>query len=158
VIAAELLDSAGRTVHREWVHHPGAAAVLPILNDGRILLVEQTRPATGGRTLEIPAGRLEVSEEPQACAIRELQEETGYAARIWRSLGSFYSTPGASDERIHLFLATDLVQVSSADGIEIAGLFPCSADWILDAFRSGRIVDGKTLLAASLYRLSSGRP
>ncbi len=89
----------GREANREFVRHPGAAAVVP-LKDGAVLLVRQTRYAVGSDLLEIPAGKLDVpGEDPADCARRELKEETGYEAGVLEALGVFYSSPGFTDER-----------------------------------------------------------
>jgi len=94
---------------REIVEHPGAVAVIPLLDSKRILLTRQYRIATGQSMIEIPAGTLEPNENPLACAKRELVEEAGYAAKRWRRLFSCYLAPGYSTEKIHFFLARDLV-------------------------------------------------
>jgi len=96
----------GRESTREIVRHPGAVAIVA-LRGSDVLLVRQYRYALDAETLEIPAGKLEAAEEPLRCAERELQEETGYAGNLV-SLGTYYSTPGFTDERMHLFLAKDL--------------------------------------------------
>src|SRR5919198_4493458 len=102
----------GRETTWESVHHPGAAAVIPVASDGRVILVRQTRHTVGLRLLEVPAGKLDRGgEEPADCAPRELVEETGYRCRSLIKLGTMLSSPGFSDERIHLFLATDLTFV-----------------------------------------------
>ena len=150
----------GRETTREIVRHPGAAAVVP-LRDGAVLLVRQNRHAVGADLLEIPAGKLDVpGEDPLQCARRELREETGYVAGVFASLGVFYSSPGFTDERFYLYLATELEQVDpppSHDGGE-----PISAEWLrleaaVDAVTTGKIVDAKTALGLVLARLR-GQP
>ncbi|HEY4938832.1 MAG TPA: NUDIX hydrolase [Actinomycetota bacterium] len=150
----------GREATREIVRHPGAAAVVP-LKDGAVLLVRQNRHAVAADLLEIPAGKLDVpGEDPLDCARRELKEETGYVAGTFESLGVFYSSPGFTDERFYLYLATDLEQVAPApdhDGGE-----PISAEWLrldaaVDAVTGGRIVDAKTALGLVLTRLKDQR-
>ena len=101
----------GRRTHRDIVRHPGAVAIVPILPDGRIILVRQYRYAAGKALLEIPAGTLEPRESPVDCARRELTEETGYEAGEMERLLSCYMAPGYSSEVIHLFLARDLREV-----------------------------------------------
>jgi len=96
----------GHESTREIVRHPGAVAIVALRGDD-VLLVRQYRYALAAETLEIPAGKLEAGEEPHVCAERELREETGYAGNLV-SLGTYYSTPGFTDERMHLFLAKDL--------------------------------------------------
>lgn len=103
----------GSTARREIVEHYGAAAVVAIDDDGRIVLVLQYRHAFGRRLWELPAGLLDVSEEsPQLAAARELAEEAGLAARTWRTLIDLDTAPGFSDESVRLFLATGLTEVT----------------------------------------------
>ena len=146
----------GRETTREFVRHPGAAAVVPV-NEGAVLLVRQNRHAVGGDLLEIPAGKLDVpGEDPLECARRELREETGYEAGGFESLGSFYTSPGFTDERFYLYLATGLHQVAPAP--EEDGGEPISIEWLrldaaLDAVTTGTIVDTKTALGLALVQL-----
>jgi len=98
----------GREMDFEMIHHPGAAAVLPLLPSGEVLLVRQYRYATGGYLLELPAGKLDPGEGPEACARRELEEETGYRPGELVPLGWIWTTPGFTDEKIWLYLATGL--------------------------------------------------
>jgi ADP-ribose pyrophosphatase len=150
----------GREATREWVRHPGAAAVVP-LKDGAVLLVRQNRHAVGADLLEIPAGKLDVpGEDPLECARRELKEETGYVAGTYESLGVFYSSPGFTDERFSLYLATDLEQVDPEP--EHDGGEPISAEWLrldaaVDAVTTGKIVDAKTALGLVLAHLKVRR-
>lgn len=95
------------------VDHPGAVGVLPVLDDGRIVLVRQYRHAVADWLCEIPAGRLERGEDPQRGAARELEEETGLRATRWTSLGGFYAAPGFCSEWMHLYVATGLSAVTS---------------------------------------------
>jgi ADP-ribose pyrophosphatase len=150
----------GRETTREIVRHPGAAAVVP-LKDGAVLLVKQNRHAVGADLLEIPAGKLDVpGEDPVECARRELREETGYVAGTLESLGAFYSSPGFTDERYYLYLATELEQVDPVPDHDNGE--PISAEWLrldaaVDAVTSGRIVDAKTALGLLLVRLKDQR-
>jgi len=99
---------SGGTLDREFVTHPGAVAIVALLEDGEVLLVEQWRHAVGKTLYEIPAGTLSPGEAPLSCADRELGEETGYTAARMEPLVSFYSAPGFCTERLHVFLATGL--------------------------------------------------
>jgi ADP-ribose pyrophosphatase len=98
----------GEESELEVVHHPGAAAVLPLLDDGDVLLVRQYRHSVGEWLLEVPAGKLAPGERPESCALRELEEEAGVRAGRLQPLGAVVMTPGFCDERIWLFLATGL--------------------------------------------------
>ncbi len=95
---------------REWIDHPGAAAVVPLLPDGRVVLVRQYRYGPGMTFLELPAGKFDGAERPEAVAARELEEETGYKAGILEPLGVLFNAVGYSNEAIHLYLARDLVE------------------------------------------------
>ena len=88
----------GRETTRELIHHPGAVAIVPILDDGSIIFVKQYRYPVGTVMYEIPAGKLDPGEEPDVCAERELSEETGYSAKEWQRLTSIVTTPGFTDE------------------------------------------------------------
>lgn len=147
---------SGDEAVREFVLHPGASAVVAI-RDGSVLLVRQNRHACGTDLLEIVAGKLDVAgETPEECAHRELEEETGFRAGTLEPLGVFYTSPGFTNERFHLYMATDLEQVAPSP--ETDGGEPISTEWLpldqaLDAVMRGRILDGKTALGLSLARL-----
>ncbi len=99
---------SGRRVVYEIVEHPGAVAMVPVTEEGTVLLVRQFRQAVGGELLEVPAGTLEAGETPEACAARELAEEVGSAAARWEPLARFYPSPGLLTEVLHVYLARDL--------------------------------------------------
>ncbi len=149
-------NPAGQEIELELIRHPGAAAVVPLLSDKtssdpQVLLIRQYRYAADGIIWEIPAGVLEPGEDPVDCARRELAEETGATADRVEHLTSIYTTPGFTDEKIHLFLASG-IQVSEPhrepdEYIEVAAR-PLSA--VLEMIREGEIIDGKTI-AALLY-------
>lgn len=150
-VTTEIVDLPnGRRVEFDLVRHPGAAAVVPFLDDGRVLLIRQFRFATGGEIMEIPAGKLDPGEAPEVCAARELEEETGYRAGRLERLGSIWTTPGFCDEIIHLFAAFDLEPTEQRlEPDEIIELVPTPLDAALDAL-SGPVVDGKTATALLL--------
>jgi ADP-ribose pyrophosphatase len=134
------------------VVHPGAAVILPVLDDGRLLLIHNYRVAVGAELLELPAGTLDPPESPEACALRELAEETGYRAGRLEPLVSFYSTPGILTERMHIFLATELVPGPTAhEAGEHIRPRPMMHAEAIEAIRAGRITDGKTIVALLFY-------
>ena len=145
----------------EMVRHPGASAVVPVLKGGRdpqVLLIKQYRYAADGFVYEIPAGRLDPGESPEKCAARELQEETGYTAKRLRQLTTIYTTPGFTDERIHLFIADGLSKgQSERERDEFLELFPVALSKAVGMIRSGQIVDGKTVIALLLTFLEHTR-
>lgn len=136
------------TQHTHYFVKVGAVVVvLPQAADGRYLLVRQYRAALDERILEFPAGHCEPGEEPAAAARRELEEETGYAARDVRYLFRFHPAPGYTDERIFAFAARDLVRTSTRfDPSEDIEVLPWTAAEIDAAIAGGRLCDGKSLL------------
>ena len=137
----------------EMIRHSGAAAVLPLLDpldapDPRVVLLRQFRHAADGYVWEIPAGRLEKDEAPETCAGRELEEEAGFTAATLMPLTTVYTTPGFTDERIHLFVALHLTPTPhrrEPDEFMETHTLPWSQ--VLDRCRKGDIQDGKTLSA-----------
>lgn len=150
----------GTTGELEMVRHPGASAVVPFLDNPRaadpcILLIRQYRYAAEGYLYEIPAGRLDPGEPPVECALRELREETGYSAGNVEILTTFYTTPGFTDEMIHLFMATGLSSGAAApESDEILELERVPLSQALGMIASGEIIDGKSMLG---ILLSAGR-
>lgn len=136
----------GRTITLEMIRHPGAAAVVPLRDDGRVVVIRQFRHAAAGTILEIPAGGLKPGEAPLACARRELAEEAGFDADRWENLGEIFTTPGFTDERIHLFLAQGLVSVGNRpDEDEVIEVEEYPLDELIAMIRRGEIKDGKTI-------------
>lgn len=134
------------TMTIEMIRHPGAAAVVPLDDDGHVTLIHQFRHAAGGFIWEIPAGKLDGSEEPAACAARELQEEVGLAAGELVHLGSILTAPGFCDERIHLFLARALVPAEQClEHDEVLSVSRMPLRRALEMIRSGEIEDAKTI-------------
>jgi ADP-ribose pyrophosphatase len=144
--------SNGTTGELEMIRHPGASAVVPFLDDPagtdpRILLIRQYRYATGGYLFEIPAGRLDPGEHPEQCALRELREETGYSATHLSHMTTFWTTPGFTDERIHIYVASGLEEGTSAlEADEILDLHPTPLSTALQMIHSGEITDGKSMI------------
>ena len=140
---------------REVVRHRGAAVVLPVLPDGRIVLVRQYRYPTGDVLLELPAGKVDPGESPFECAVRELEEETGWRPGETTALGSFFTTPGFSDEVLHAFVATGLEAASDhvPDPDEAIEIITWTVGQALEACRDGGIRDGKTIATLFLAQL-----
>jgi ADP-ribose pyrophosphatase len=142
----------GHTVERDVVLHPGAVAILPLVDADHVCLLRNRRPIVAETLLEIPAGTLEPGEAPEHAAIRELAEETGYQAGRWRKLAAFYPSPGVLNERTHLFLAEQLTPGPThlerdEDLTAEVVPWPQALAWALD----GTIRDAKTLVAVLLW-------
>ena len=148
----------GRAAKRVVVEHRGGVAVLAVDERGYVPIVRQYRYAVGAHLWEIPAGKLEEGEEPDAAIVRELREETGLVAGQMTSLGMFYPTCGYSNEIIRLYLATDLSYVGAKpDEDEFLEIKYVKIDELYEKCLSGEIKDGKTVLAALLYRAKAQR-
>ncbi len=143
--------ASGRVTTREIVEHGGSVAIVALNEEDNVLLVNQFRAAVGRALLEIPAGTLEAGEEAEACALRELREETGYVAGHMEEIHVFYTSPGFCDERIWLYLATGLrpgaQDVETDESIEVVKL---PLNRALKMVGSGEICDGKTILGLSV--------
>lgn len=143
----------GSTGTLEMFRHPGASAVVPLLDpdahpDPRVLLIRQFRHAADGFIWEVPAGRLDPGEAPEQCARRELEEETGMRAAALERLTTIYTTPGFTDERIHLYLARGLERgAERREADEFMEVHPLRWSEVLRMMASGEIQDGKTLIS-----------
>ncbi|MDR2016732.1 MAG: NUDIX hydrolase [Burkholderiales bacterium] len=143
----------GHTTTREYVCHPGAALIVPVFDDGRLLLERQFRYPSRTVFIEFPAGKLDPGEAPLVTAQRELREETGYEASRWRLLGNIHPVPAYSDEIIYLFAAEGLTLTESrCDDDEFLELITMTPTEIAAAIDFGEITDAKTLCAFSLWR------
>ena len=147
----QLLLYDRRATTREIVEHRGAAAILPLLGDNRVILVRQYRYAVKEELLEVPAGTLEPGEAPEECARRELEEETGYTCREVTKILECFVAPGYSTEKIHFYLARGLVRSEpKTEADEHITSEAMSISQALEKVRSGEIRDAKTICA--LYR------
>jgi ADP-ribose pyrophosphatase len=142
----------GHTVQRDVILHPGAVAILPVVDAGHVCLVRNRRPVVGQTLLEIPAGTLEPGEAPEHAAARELAEETGYRAARWRKLTAFYPSPGVLDETTHVFVAEGLTpgEMQLERDEDLKPQVVAWADALVWA-RDGTIRDAKTLVALLLW-------
>ncbi len=133
---------------REVVEHPGAVGILPVLPDGRFILVRQYRYAVGREMLEIPAGTREPDEGPEECAQRELREETGYVASELKEMTRFFVSPGWATEELIIYIATDVVPGPPAPAddefLEIVQVRP---EDVVHLIRDGDIADSKSIVA-----------
>lgn len=143
----------GQETYREYLIHPGAVAIIPILDDGRILLERQFRYSVDQAMIEIPAGKLEVGEAPLLCAQRELLEETGYTANSWEFLGRIHPVISYSTEFIDIYQAKGLKAGKRClDEGEFLDVFAASIDEMHQWIAEGKITDVKTII--SVYHLS----
>lgn len=143
-----LREANGLEIVREVVRHNGGAGALPVFDDGRVALVRQYRHPTGSELLEIPAGKLEVGETPLECAAREVEQEIGWRAKRLKKLCEFYTTPGFCEEKLYLYLATDLEpSVQQLDEDEIVEIVYLPLAEAVQMALRGEIEDSKTLIA-----------
>jgi len=143
----------GQVCDLEMIHHPGAAAVVPVDDEQRVVLIRQYRYATGGFVLEVPAGKLDGGEPPETCARREVLEETGYRPGRLEAMGWIWTTPGFTNERIWLFLATSLVQDrQDLQADEVLTVERLPLEEAVERAARGEITDAKSVCA--LFRAS----
>ena len=148
----------GKVTRRLRIAHPEAAAIVPFVSEGEILMVRQYRYALGRETLEIPAGKLDPGEKPEECAVRELLEETGYRAESLRRVYTFAPAIGYSNELIHIFSAHGLQRVNpDIDEAEISSVETLALDRVRSLVQDGLILDGKTLIALAMMGLINER-
>lgn len=141
---AILPDSS--TGRREWIQHPGACAVVPMFGNGDCVLIQQFRYPAQQLFWEVPAGKIDFSEDPLSTAKRELKEETGFRAEQWTYIGHFYPAIGYADEIIHIYLAEELTQgAQNTDKDEFLSIYRVSFKEVLNMIDSGEINDAKTI-------------
>lgn len=141
----------GVRMDMDIIRHPGAAAIVPVMADHRVLLINQYRHAVGGFIWEIPAGTVEDGEDADHCAERELTEETGYTARHFEKMATITPLPAYSDERIHLYLATGLEKASQKlDADELLYVHRVDLHKAIGMIAAGDIQDAKTIAGLQL--------
>lgn len=139
----------GHVAPREYLSHPGAVMMIPLADDGRLVLERQYRYPLRAGMIEFPAGKIDAGESTLGCARRELLEETGYRARDWTYLGAFHNAIGYSDEKIYVYLARGLsFEAARTDAGEVIEVFTATLDELLDWIRAGQVTDVKTIVGA----------
>jgi ADP-ribose pyrophosphatase len=147
----------GTVADRDLILYTGAAVVLPVLDDGSIVMIRNYRFAVDQTLWELPAGMLEKDEDPAVCAARELTEETGYTAETVRPLGMFYTTPGTSNEEMHAFVATGLTDgEQDLEGYEQITVEVLPEQRVREMVLDGSIRDGKTIATLAWYWMGRG--
>lgn len=148
----------GKVSSREYIRHPGAVVILPLLDDGRVLLERQYRYPNDRVFIEFPAGKIDPGEDYLACAKRELEEETGYTASDWQFVCTIHNAIAYSDEHLELFLARGLrAGQQKLDDGEFIEMFTCTVDELLAKVQSGQVTDVKTIIGAFwLEKIASG--
>jgi ADP-ribose pyrophosphatase len=147
VYADKVRSADGHIGTREYIRHPGAVAIVPLLSDGRVVLERQFRYPLKRTVIEFPAGKIDADESPLQCARRELLEETGYRAAKWSYLGGLHNAIAYSDEKIEIFLAEELVhEGATLDAGETLEVFAEQWQQLLQWVREGTVTDAKTML------------
>jgi ADP-ribose pyrophosphatase len=148
---------SGSLRKRQMVVHPPAAVVLPLLDDGRVVLIRNRREVIDRELLELPAGKVDPGEDAAVCAVRELEEETGYRAGRMEPLCEFYPSPGILTEKLSAFVATELTKTQqSLEEGETITVVTMRMDEALGLVRDRHIEDGKTLITLMMYHLLQG--
>ena len=148
----------GQTATREYIRHPGAVVILPIMDDGTVLLERQFRYPLNRIFIEFPAGKIDPHEDPLDCAKRELREETGYTARKWQFVCTIHNAIAYADEHLEIYLARGLVAGEAApDEGEFLEVFTAPVSDLLTWVREGKVTDVKTIIGAFwLEKLAAG--
>lgn len=146
----------GKTSKRELVKHPGAVAVIPVTEQGKIVLIRQFRKPLERAIVEIPAGKLEEGEKPEVCAARELEEETGYKTNKLEKVISFYTSPGFADELVHIFYTEQLeAGVENTDEDEFVEKIEVTLEEAEKMIETNEIFDAKTAFAVQWLKLKN---
>ena len=137
----------GKTGAREWINHPGAVVIIPILPDGEIALIKQFRYAAGSEFIELPAGKLDSGEDPEECALRELEEEIGYRANKIKFLANIHPAIGFTNEIMGVFLAENLEKTEhNRDKDEFLEIVPTTLTEALNLVWENKITDVKSII------------
>jgi ADP-ribose pyrophosphatase len=152
LVVKDLRLPNGRRTTFSIIEHPGAVAIVPVFDNGDVMLIRQFRPSINLEIYEIPAGTLEDGEKPLQTARREIVEETGYRARRWSKVGEFYTAPGFCNERIHVYAAQGL-EPARADGDADEMIRPARVPLrrAIEMIRKGKIRDAKSIAGLLLY-------
>jgi len=143
----EVLLPNGETGTREWINHPGAVVIVPILPNGEIALIKQFRYAAGSEFIELPAGKLDAGEDPEECALRELEEEIGYRANKIKFLANIHPAIGFTNEIMGVFLAENLEKTEhNRDNDEFLELVPTTLTEALNLVWENKITDVKSII------------
>jgi ADP-ribose pyrophosphatase len=152
LVDRDLVLPNGRNTTFSVVEHPGAVAIVPVFDDGDVVLLKQFRPSIGEELFEIPAGTLEEGESPLATAKREIVEETGFRARRWEKIAEFYTAPGFCTELMHVFVARGLSPASAeGDADEILRPVRMSLGKALEMIRGRKVRDAKSIAGLLIY-------
>ena len=150
-VSVDTIREGNATYHRDVVHHPGGAGAIAVFDDMTIALVRQYRHPAVRYLLEIPAGRIEAPELPEDCARRELEEEVGVLAGRIVKLAEFYTTPGFCEEKLWVYLATELTETQQAlEGDELVEIERVSFSRAIEMISDGEIEDAKTIIGIML--------
>ena len=137
----------GNRSTREWIKHPGAACIIPVMSDGKLALIKQYRYPVQSIMIELPAGKRDTEESPEACAIRELEEEIGYSAGKLTFVTKIHPAIGFANEQMWIFLAEQLIQSQkNTDHDEFVELMPTSINQAVELVWNGAITDVKTII------------
>jgi ADP-ribose pyrophosphatase len=146
----------GKIGTREVIEHPGAVAIVAITDEDKLVVVRQFRKPLERTIVEIPAGKLEKKEDPLQCAKRELEEETGYNCSNLEKIGAFYTTPGFSDQIIHVYYTNELSKgVQQTDSDEFVDVMEITVEEAVRMVETGEIIDAKTIFAVQYLQLNN---
>jgi len=156
ILTLKLVEVPGKKL--EVVEHRGAVVIMPFLSDSEVIVIRQYRYPVSEELVEFPAGTLEVGETPQSCALRELEEETGYRAGELELLGSFYASPGYSTELLYAYVARNLRKGSARPDVdERIKVEKVTLEELLEMVKRGDVRDSKTLATIALYLLKGAK-